>query len=284
MKKLIVNADDFGLHTAVNKAVIKGYREGCLRSTSFMASGKAAEEAAELARENPGLGVGAHLTLVAEKPVLPPDKVPSLINDEGYFLPDHIAFIKRYVAGGIRMDEVYAECEAQIARIESLGAELSEIDSHQHLHVLPKVIDIAIELGKKHNIHRMRFPGEKCLFTGGFPAPMFRFVAKCGLTFCAEMAARKARNAGFLMPNAFFGMLAGGSMKQEYFTKILESLPNGVSEIMVHPGVDNAALGAVYDWQYHWEQELESVTSEETMKYIAAQGIQLCSFKELSDE
>ena len=72
MKRLIVNADDFGLHTEVNRAIIKGYQQGCLRSTSLMPTGRAAEEAAELACENPGLGVAVHITLVAEKPVLPP--------------------------------------------------------------------------------------------------------------------------------------------------------------------------------------------------------------------
>ena len=103
MKRLIVNADDFGLHPAVNRAVVKGCEEGCIRSTSLIASGRAAEEAAELARICPMLGVGVHLTLVAERPVLPPEKIPSLVGPDGKLLPDHVAFIKRYIAGGIRM-------------------------------------------------------------------------------------------------------------------------------------------------------------------------------------
>ena len=117
MKKLIVNADDFGLHTEVNRAIIKGYREGCLTSTSLVAAGSAVAEAAQLACENPALGVGAHLTLVAEQPVLPPEKIPSLVTSEGRLLPDHVSFIKHFVRGDIRLRELYDECDAQITRL-----------------------------------------------------------------------------------------------------------------------------------------------------------------------
>ena len=96
MKRLIVNADDFGLHSAVNHGIIEGYEKGCIRSTSFVAAGAAAKEAAELSRKYSGLGVGIHLTLVAERPVLPPSEVPSLIGENGRLLPDHMAFIRRY--------------------------------------------------------------------------------------------------------------------------------------------------------------------------------------------
>ena len=122
MKWLIVNADDFGLHSAVNHGIIEGYEKGCIRSTSFIAAGAAAEEAAALAQKHPGLGVGIHLTLVAEHSVLPPSEVPSLIWKNGRFLPDHVAFIRRYMTGGVRREELYAECEAQILRAKKWGS------------------------------------------------------------------------------------------------------------------------------------------------------------------
>ena len=73
-------------------------------------------------------------------------------------------------------------------------------------------------------------------------------------------------------------------MEERYFLNILRALPDGVSEIMVHPGCDAAALGSVYDWQYHWEDELASVTSLETMRYLEEHEIELVSFKELTHE
>ena len=284
MKRLIVNADDFGLHTEVNKAVIKGYQRGCIRSTSLMPTGAAVEEAAELARKNPWLGIGIHLTLVAERPVLPLDKVSTLIDASGRFHADHMVFIKKYLQGEIDKGQLYAECEAQIAKAMSLGLNITHLDSHQHLHTLPGVTQICLELMQKYHIHRMRYPGEAFCFTGGYAGGMFRRIAKCGLTACAMLARHRAKCYNIVMPEHFFGMLAGGHMEERYFLNILRALPEGTSEIMVHPGCDAAVLGRVYDWQYHWEDELASVTSEKAMRYLKAQGIELISFKELTDE
>ncbi len=284
MKRLIVNADDFGLHTEVNKAVLRGYREGCIRSTSLMPTGVAVEEACQMARENPGLGIGIHLTLVAEKPLLPREKVATLLGPDGRFHADHVVFIRNYVQGKIDKAQLYAECEAQIASVMSLGLNITHLDSHQHLHTLPGVTEICLELMKKYGIHRMRYPGENFFFSGGYPSGAFRRVAKCGLTVCAMLARRQAKCYNIAMPDNFFGMLAGGHMAEKYFMNILKALPEGTSEIMVHPGADAGVLGSVYDWQYHWEDELASVTSGQVMDYLRKQDISLISFKELTHE
>ncbi len=283
MKRLIVNADDFGLHSAVNHGIIEGYEKGCIRSTSFVAAGAAAEEAAELAREHPGLGVGIHLTLVAERPVLPPSEVPSLLGENGRLLPNHMAFIRRYMIGGVRGEELYAECEAQILRAKEMDIRLTHIDSHQHLHVLPGVVKVVISLAKKYGFTKMRLPAEPYLFTGGYPTSAGRYVAKCGLTSCARMAKCAIRSAGIVTPDSFFGMLAGGHLYTPHFLSILRALPEGVSEIMVHPGKDNRVLDDIYHWAYHWEEELASVTSAEAMKMIDERQIRLISYGELMD-
>ena len=283
MKRLIVNADDFGLHSAVNHGIIEGYEKGCIRSTSFVASGAAAEEAANLSKQYPGLGVGIHLTLVAERPVLPPSQVPSLVGENGYLLPDHTAFIRRYLAGGIRIEQLYAECEAQILLAKKMGVHLTHIDSHQHLHVLPRVIQAILSLAKKYSFTKMRLPAEPFLFTGGYPTSVGRYVAKCGLTSCARLAKNAICRAGIAVPDSFFGMLAGGHLFAPHFLSILRALPDGVSEIMVHPGKDNRILDNIYHWAYHWEEELASVTSAEAMKIIEERKIRLISYEELTD-
>ncbi len=283
MKRLIVNADDFGLHSAVNHGIIEGYERGCIRSTSFVAAGAAAEEAAELAKKNPGLGVGIHLTLVAERPILPPLQVPSLIGENGRLLPDHTAFIHRYMTGGVRMEELYVECEAQILRAREMGVRLTHIDSHQHLHVLPGVIRTVLSLAKKYGFTKMRLPAEPFLFTGGYPTSVGRYVAKCGLTSCARMAKSAIRHAGIVTPDSFFGMLAGGHLFTPHFLSILRALPDGVSEIMVHPGKDNCVLDDIYHWAYHWEEELASVTSTEARQIIEERQIRLISYEELTN-
>lgn len=283
MKRLIVNADDFGLHSAVNRGIIEGYQNGCIRSTSFVVAGAAAEEAAELAVENPGLGVGIHLTLVAERPVLPPEKIPTLVDGDGRLLPDHTAFIRRYMAGGVRMEELRAECEAQILRARRMGVRLTHIDSHQHLHVLPGLIRLVLALAREYGFSKMRLPAEGFLFRGGYPASVGRYIAKCGLTACARMAKGKMNRAGIMTPDAFFGMLAGGHMFLPHFMEILRALPEGVSEIMVHPGTDNQVLDGIYHWRYHWEEELASVTDNEAKEYVKTHGIRLISYGELTN-
>lgn len=283
MKWLIVNADDFGLHSAVNQGIIEGYHKGCLRSTSLIVAGMAAEEAVALAHDNPGLGVGVHLTLVAERPVLPPERIPSLIGTNGYLLPDHVAFIRRYVSGGICKDELRAECEAQILLAQKFGICPTHLDSHQHLHVLPGVVKIIVDLAQKYNFSKVRLPAEPCFFRGGYPASAGRYIAKCGLTICARMAKKAMYGVGIKVPDYFFGMLAGGHLYKKHFLSILRALPDGVSEIMVHPGNNNCILNDIYHWGYHWEEELDSVTSAETMEFIRNQHIGLISYRELTD-
>lgn len=283
MKRLIVNADDFGLHSAVNQGIIEGYHNGCIRSTSLVVAGMAAEEAVTLAHDNPGLGVGVHLTLVAERPVLSPKRIPSLIGENGYLLPDHVAFIRRYISGRICKEELRAECEAQILLAHRFGIRPTHLDSHQHLHVLPGVVKIIVDLAKKYNFSRIRLPAEACSFYGDYPASAGRYIAKCGLTMCARMAQKAIRSAGIGTPDHFFGMLAGGHLYKQHFLSILRLLPNGVSEIMVHPGKNNRILDDIYHWGYHWEEELDSVTSAETMEFIRNQHIDLISYRELTD-
>lgn len=283
MKRLIVNADDFGLHSSVNQGIIEGYKKGCLRSTSLVVAGASAEEAVALAHDNPNLGVGVHLTLVAERPVLPPDQIPSLIGQNGYLLPDHAAFICRYMSGGIRKAELRAECEAQILLAKKMGVRPTHLDSHQHLHVLPGVAQIIVDLALQYSIMKIRLPAEPVFFRGGYPASLGRYVSKCGLTMCARMAKNAIHHAKINTPDYFFGMLAGGHLYEHYFLSILRALPDGISEIMVHPGKNNRALNDIYHWEYHWEEELASVTSAEVMEIIKERQIDLISYGELSD-
>ena len=117
MKKLIVNADDFGLHPLINAGIIKGYKEGFITSTSLMPSAPCWQEAVKLAQENPQLGIGVHLTLVGGvAPVLPAEKVSSLLDEQGLFLPDYVAFAKRFYSGSVKRSELEAELGAQIER------------------------------------------------------------------------------------------------------------------------------------------------------------------------
>ena len=114
VKKLIVNADDFGIHEAVNRAVLRGFESGILTSTSLMAGGDAFQEAVKLARDMKGIGIGIHLTLVGGlKTVLPPEEVPSLTWENGRLCSNYMELILRDMKGRISMDDVYREWDTR---------------------------------------------------------------------------------------------------------------------------------------------------------------------------
>lgn len=279
MKKLIVNGDDFGLHPGVNQAVIQAYRLGCLKSTSFMPAGRAAGEAAALALREPGLSVGLHFTLVGAKPVSLVEKIPSLVDENGLFPADYGVFIGKYLWGQIKLREVAAECEAQLRRMEEFGLRPDHFDSHQHLHVLPGITEVCLEAMQRHGIRRMRCPAEGYFFRGGLPLKPVRFALRGGLTFLARWAGRKARRQGIRLPQHFFGMLGGGQMTGKKLRRIIRELPEGISEVMVHPGADRKILEKEYGWGYSWEEELEAVTEEETLELLKALKIEAASYR-----
>lgn len=282
MRTLIVNADDFGLHSAVNAAVESGYRSGIVRSTSIMAVGEAFEEAVAISKRCPGLGIGIHLTLVAASPVNSPELLPSLVSDKGVFLSGHLQFIRRYLTHGINFDEVEIELEAQIKKVLKAGIRPTHVDSHQHLHVLPKIGKVVIRLLRGFNIPAVRIPAEPFLFMGGYHAGPGRFVGKCGLTFLARLFRKTAEANGLRTTDHFFGMMAGGQMTLPRILSVLETLPSGITEMMVHPGSDDDALSARYPWNYLWQEELQALTASEVLEFCSTRGIVLESYRHCS--
>lgn len=282
MKQLIVNADDFGLHPLINAGIIKGHQEGFITSTSLMPSAPCWQEAVRLAKENPRLGIGVHLTLVGGVPsVLPKEQVSSLLDDDGLFLPDYVAFAKRYYSGAVKKAELEAELRAQLERALSCGVNITHIDSHQHTHVLPGINLLVLKLSNEYNIIRVRIPKEGYLFTGGFQTGVGRLIGRSGLSFCADMAALRADSLGLRHPQHFYGMLAGGHLNAQLIANILRQLPEGVSEIMTHPGLDSAALGKAFSWQYHWREELDAYLDAGNKALLKELGIEPVSFAAL---
>ena len=282
MKQLIVNADDFGLHPLINAGIIKGHQEGFITSTSLMPSAPCWQEAVRLAKENPRLGIGVHLTLVGGVPsVLPKEQVSSLLDDKGLFLPDYVAFAKRYYSGAVKKAELEAELRAQLERALNCGVNITHIDSHQHTHVLPGINSLVLKLSNEYNIIRVRIPKEGYLFTGGFQTGVGRLIGRSGLSFCADMAALRADSLGLRHPQHFYGMLAGGHLNAQLIANILRQLPEGVSEIMTHPGLDSAALGKAFSWQYHWREELDAYLDAGNKALLKELGIEPVSFAAL---
>ena len=274
MKKLIVNADDFGSHELVNSAVEYAFNNGICRSASLMAGGKFFNHAVEIAKSHKDLGVGIHFTLVKGSPVLPPSEIKSLVNSSGDFYEDFSVFVKRYLTGRINFDEVRAELSAQAQKIQNAGLKISHFDSHQHLHVLPKIFSITADLSQKLNIKAMRMPHAQ----GVFP------FSKTALNFLASNAKRKAKQFGFSTPDYFYGIVAGEAVNEKWLCSVIDKikiarrLTASTTEIMVHIGENNKILQKFLDWNHDFESEFNAVKSDTVKGKIKDNSIKITNF------
>lgn len=165
MTKIIVNADDFGINKSVNQAIIQGFKNGIITSTSLLANGDEFEEAITLSQKNPQLGIGIHLALVGGlKPLSDQDEVRSLLDENGYLVDNHTIFIKKLGLGEINLNEVYKELDKQFAKICQHNIRITHVDGHQHMHILPQILPMVIALMKKYGINKMRIPDENYFF------------------------------------------------------------------------------------------------------------------------
>ena len=281
MRRLIVNADDFGLHAAVNRGILAAHTEGIVSSTSLMAGGAAFDDAVRIARHCPQLGVGVHLTLVGASPLLPVAEVSSLLDEAGDFYGSYPLFIKRFLRGKIRLAEVERELAAQIDRVRMAGIQPSHLDSHQHLHVLPGIGGLVLDLARRFSIRAIRIPAEPVAFIGATPATVGRLAGRGGLTMLANLFRQHAAAAGIRTSDHFFGMLAGGQLTEPALLAILRRLPPGDSELMTHPGFADESLADAFRWDYQWDAERQALTAPAVRALLAERQIRLISFREL---
>lgn len=278
MLNLIVNGDDFGMSEDVNDAVLKSFQNGILRSTSLMANGKSFIDAVKIIKSNPELDVGVHLTLTEEKPILNIEKLSSLIDVDGYFLKHAIYFSKKYFAGRILLNEVKSELIAQFEKILDYGIKISHIDSHQHLHILPKILDIIIELAHHYDIKFIRFPREN------FSNYMFRDL-KLGkrvlqmavLNYLCTATKKKY----FYRSNYFAGFYFGGILNKQNLITLINDLPSeGVCELMCHPGLRNSHIDHS-PLRYRQVEETFALVDLEVSELLKQKNIRITSFNNL---
>ncbi len=281
MKRLIINADDFGIHEKVNEGIVSAHEKGVLTSTTLLASGLAFADAAEKARRMPSLGVGVHLCLVGGlPPVSSLHEVRSLVDPDGLFFPSYGPVIKRAYEGKLNYQELYSEWDRQIEKIFRAGIAVTHIDSHQHLHMLPPIWKITAALMKKYKIKKLRIPRESYGFKAILANPV-RTMGRSGLTFLAGRAMKDVRRQGFVTTDRFWGMIDGGHMNVNNLYYILNQLGPGSHEMMMHPGLGAAELSQQFTWGYRWEEEYEALLSPAIRDLIREKKIQLIHFGQL---
>jgi hopanoid biosynthesis associated protein HpnK len=277
LKQLIVNADDLGLTPAVNRGVVRAFRDGIVTSASLLVTGSAFEEAVALARQNPELDVGLHLTLVEERAVLGREVLPTLVDETGRFPSTSSEFFRRVFVGRIKWDEVEREIAAQIARFQKTGLRLSHLDSHQHLHMFPPVFQIVRRLTRRLENIWIRNPAGP--WRKSSDVRMGRWVRRLGLNLTC-LSARVLHGAPSpQMPDGIYGFEVSGCLTRAALEQILRNIPDGLYELVCHPGEDDVATRTRYShWGYQWAEELRALTAPETQVVLKEHGIALTSF------
>lgn len=221
MKTLIVNADDFGFTRDVNEGIVHCHRHGILTATTLMANGAAFDHAVSLARENPDLDVGVHCVLVG-----------------GEGQPETIsALIAALAAGRIRPLDVI---RVQIEKILEAGIRLTHLDTHKHTHLLPPVLEAVARLSEEYRIRWVRRPFD--LPINGQPAPLSRRIVSQGLGFVRQNFHRTLARHGRRMTDHFAGFSLTGYLDSAGLINLFNQLPEGITELMVHPGFHTAEL------------------------------------------
>jgi predicted glycoside hydrolase/deacetylase ChbG (UPF0249 family) len=276
MIRLIINADDFGLSEKINFEIIKSYRYGLLRSASLMANGKSFDNAVKMISDNPDLDIGVHLTLVAEKPLLAPDNVRSLLNADGFFNMSAVKFAKKYFMNKIDPFELKSECSAQIEKIIAHGIKPTHIDSHQHVHVLPDIFRIVTDLAKKYKIPFIRIPKEDFQ---NYMLRNQRFYGRVIQMFLLNILCSQQKRNDVMSLDHFAGFYFGGHLNKNNILRVINNLPSdGVCELMCHPGFD---MSSSQNKTYRMVEESISLVDDEVFTAIKDNNIIITSFEEL---
>lgn len=255
MKRLIINADDFGLTLGVNRAIIELHEAGVLTSTTLMANAGATNEAIQLALAHPSLGVGCHIVLVDGEPVLSPREIPHLADPvHGTFrktLGDFLIWLYTGRGDGmtsktIRAEEIEAEASAQIERLQNSGVRLTHIDTHKHTHMFPAVLRPVLRAARRHGIHRIRNPFEPEWAVHATPrASWLRSAEVFALRRFGPYFRRLIAEEGFTTTDGTVAVAATGVLDAGTVSSLLQRLPHGIWELVTHPGYNDADLARI---------------------------------------
>jgi hopanoid biosynthesis associated protein HpnK len=288
MKELILNADDFGYTRGVNEGIVRAHRDGILTSATLMANGPAFDDAVERAKSCPSLGIGCHLVLTGGFSVAPRNEIPSLADREGRLPESLAALVTRLSIGSIRTKEMERELRAQLEKIRLAGIKLTHVDTHKHTHVHPRVMSAVGRVAREFGITRVRNPvenlrdswrtarSENAPLVGNMAASLA--VRSVGSWF--RSIARKNR---LCWPDHFLGLALTGRMSAAALCRLIDTLPDGRTEIMTHPGVcDSELVDSGSRLRMQRQLELDGLLAQEVRQAIEANGVRLISYRELN--
>jgi len=295
VRRLIINADDFGLTAGINRGIVEAQQRGVVTSATLMANAGAFHEAAVIARglaaQNARFSVGCHVVLLDGQPVLPAARVGSLLGpgtgNGSHFRAKLQDFVLAAYLGRLQPDEIEAESTAQIQRLRASGLEPSHIDTHKHAHMFPMVLRPLLRAARAQSVPAVRNPfGQVWPFVLADTAPIYRLwkrSAQLGVlhSFAAKFR-RDVEAHGLRTTDGSIGVLVTGFLDSKLFNKVIENIPEGTWEFVCHPGYHDSDLDQVPTrLRQSRALELQVLTSPEARQALQRQGIELISYREL---
>lgn len=277
MKRLIINADDLGIHAARSYGIFEAFEHGIVTSASLIVNGSDVEHAAMRARER-SLPTGLHINLTDGLPCCKRESISTLVNRDGYF-HEHSSLRNMLDRDEIKDTHIQRELHAQIQWFMKHKDIPTHIDGHHHIHVHPRITPILVPLLGNYGIHAMRIPEEPLSPSWEISPQQMQFIHHI-----AEHA-RQARTLCIMhnitIPTSFRGMALLGHASMPHMRTILTHLPEGTTELMVHPGRSMPG-GSSFDQDPQRETELQMLTSPTIRSLLSEKNITLCSFADLS--
>jgi predicted glycoside hydrolase/deacetylase ChbG (UPF0249 family) len=260
-KRLIVNADDFGFTRDVNAGIVECHRKGILTATTLMANGAAFDDAVRLARENPTLDVGVHLVLV-----------------QGPGQPSSIGGLLWQIARG--EVDLQAEMRRQVKKILDAGIRPTHLDTHKHTHLAPPVLSAVVAVSREFEISWIRKPADFTMPPSA--APLMKKAVGAAVRVAANRFDGVLLRAGRKVTDHFTGFELTGRLNTGSLTELLRQLPEGLTELMCHPGfLTDELRGATTRLKESRETELRALTAPETRNTLSDLGIGLVSYRDL---
>jgi hopanoid biosynthesis associated protein HpnK len=236
---LILGADDFGASAEVNEAVATAHRNGVLTSASLMVAGRAVDEAISMARDMPDLAVGLHLVVVDGPAVLPPDRIPHLVDGNRRFLRNPVSVGVRYAFSRLARQELAAEMRAQFERFAESGLSLSHVDGHLHMHLHPVVFDLLVPLAEEYGARGLRLPRDdlRLALRHGLDGVGRKVLWALCFWPLNAWGARQLRGHSLRVVDRVYGFMQTGQMHAAYVLDLIRHLRVPTAEIYFHPSV-----------------------------------------------
>jgi hopanoid biosynthesis associated protein HpnK len=282
VRHLIVTADDFGLALPVNEAIERAHRDGILSTASLMVAAPQTADAVERAHKLPSLRVGLHVVLVNGRPILPPKRVPHLIDNRGNFATNLFAAGIRYFFTPRIRSELEAEIRAQFAAFAATGLHLDHVNAQNHFHVHPTVLSLLIKVGREYGVRAVRIPREPfwpswLAMRNGAAA---RLANAAFLAPWLTLMRRRLRRAGIVSNDYIFGMHDSGHMTAKRVYALLQHLPPGTSELYVHPATHT--WPGAFPRDYEFAAEFRALIDPDVCRAVRELNIRPTTFTQLA--